>query len=132
MGKTITKTCIRCECEFEGPASATQQDKCPACQKIHLQELRASYKDRYDSGEMDRQGTRGRVIGENTRAYFRGLDESIAPPGAMQEYLDCFCRRYLPHSEVEDDVKAGYYPTGLLIEFPDGMKKVIGKELVAV
>lgn len=70
------------------------------------------------------------IIGEKTRAYFRGIDESIAPPGALQEYLDCFCRRYLPHSEVEDDVKAGYYPTGLIIEFPDGMKKVIGKELI--
>jgi hypothetical protein len=122
----ITKICVICGTDFEGPSNATQQDKCPPCQKIHLKELQAGYNDE----RIYEVKPRGRMIGPNTRAYFKGVDQSIADPDTMQEYLDCFIGRYLPSKEVKEEVPLGYYPTGLLIEFPDGLKKVVGKELV--
>jgi hypothetical protein len=127
MRKMITKLC-KCGTEFEGPANATSQVRCPVCQKEHIRNLQKDYHRDYEKDQPRKEIKR--YISETNRAFFCGIDRSIADQDGISEFHEIWNGRFLNAADVKDEVPLGYYPEGLLIKFEDGIKKVVGKELV--
>lgn len=123
-----TRTCLDCGGSFQAYVKAKNKVRCLSCQEIRNREIQR--KSEQNRRRQPKQKTHGYNLSPERRAEMVSF---VPRPDDPQHEDDCraFVGRYFSFADLRDQVKAGYMPSGLVVEIQGERRVVAGTELVA-